>query len=328
MSPPEVWGPPVWNFIHTLVEKVNEDSFNNIKVSLFSIIKRICLNLPCPECSQHAKIFFMKVNILKIHSKSEFRHMLFVFHNAVNKRKRKPLAVYNSIMDRYKIMTIPNTYNNFINVYNTKGNLNLIMESFQRSFVLKELDKWLYQNHAHFKSKPTPKFINMPKIIQNDEDINNGNKLCNIENINISDNIVVPDIICNSLNEKDDEVFKSIINNETFNIDEETEEEVKEDAEEELKAESEETEEEVKEDAEEELKAESEEQVKAETAESEEPKEDTFTEKQFDAITENCFELIHEEGLENINIPTNEDNIEEIVNLALEIINSYKEQEK
>jgi hypothetical protein len=267
----------------------------------------------------------MKVNILKIHSKSEFRHMLFVFHNAVNKRKRKPLAVYNSIMDRYKIMTIPNTYNNFINVYNTKGNLNLIMESFQRSFVLKELDKWLYQNHSHFKSKPTPKFINMPKIIQNDEDINNGNKLCNIENINISDNIVVPDIICNSLNEKDDEVFKSIINNETFNIDEETEEEVKEDAEEELKAE---TEEEVKEDAEEELKAESEEQVKAETAESEEPKEDTFTEKQFDAITENCFELIHEEGLENINIPTNEDNIEEIVNLALEIINSYKEQEK
>ena len=320
MSPPEVWGPPVWNFIHTLAEKVNEDSFNIIKVSLLSIIKRICLNLPCPECSQHANFFFMKVNILKIHSKSEFRHMLFVFHNAVNKRKRKPLAVYTSIMDRYKFMTIPNTYNNFINVYNTKGNLNLIMESFQRSFVLKELDKWLYQNHAHFKSKPTPKFINMPKIIQNDEEINNCDKVCNI---------VTPDIISNSLNEKDDEkddeVFKSIINNEIFNIDEETkEEETKEELpEEETKEELPEEETKEEETKEEEPK----EEPKEEETKEELPEED-FTEKQFDAITESSFESIDEECLENINIPTNENNIEEIVNLALEIINSYKEQDK
>ena len=43
MAPPEIWGPPVWNFIHTLAEKVNEDYFNVIKTSLFSIIKRICI---------------------------------------------------------------------------------------------------------------------------------------------------------------------------------------------------------------------------------------------------------------------------------------------
>ena len=25
MSPPEIWGPPVWTFFHTLAEKLNED---------------------------------------------------------------------------------------------------------------------------------------------------------------------------------------------------------------------------------------------------------------------------------------------------------------
>ena len=161
MAPPEVWGPPVWNFIHTLADKVNEDSFNTIKHSLFSIIKRICFNLPCPECSQHAKQFLLRENVSNINSKNEFKHMLFVFHNAVNKRKRKPIFAYK-IIDKYKFMTIPNAYNNFINAYNTKGNLSLIMESFQRSIVIKELNRWLYLNNKFFKEKNKPLFVHRP----------------------------------------------------------------------------------------------------------------------------------------------------------------------
>ena len=168
MSPPEAWGPPVWNFIHTLAEKINEKSFNTIKNSFFLIIKKICLHLPCPECSQHANYFLMKVNISKINSKSEFKHMLFIFHNTVNKRKRKPIFNYN-IVEKYKFMTIPNTYNNFINVYNTKGNLNLIMESFRRSIVIKELHLWLKQNYMHFR----PTNISQINNNINNNDINN-----------------------------------------------------------------------------------------------------------------------------------------------------------
>ena len=63
----------------------------------------------------------LHVNILKIHNKSEFKHMLYVFHNAVNKRKRKVTPNFLSVIDRYKYMTIPNTYNNFISVYQTEG---------------------------------------------------------------------------------------------------------------------------------------------------------------------------------------------------------------
>lgn len=224
MSPPEVWGPPVWNFLHTLVEKVNENSFNNIKNSLFLIIKKICLHLPCPECSQHANYFFMKVNINKIHSKSEFKHMLYVFHNAVNKRKRKQVFNYNN-MERYKYMTIPNTYNHFINVYNTKGNLNLIMESFRRSFVIKELQTWLKLNYMHFRanktSMPTMPIMQttppMPSSykIENNIIIKNG-----IEyeiKIDLEDDQKVDE---SDDTEEDDDIFNQIIITTNFNIDE------------------------------------------------------------------------------------------------------------
>jgi hypothetical protein len=204
MAPPEVWGPPVWNFIHTLAEKVNEDSFNVVKTTLFLIIKRICIYLPCPECSQHAKFFLMKVNIAKINSKSEFKHMLFVFHNVVNNRKRKPLFNYN-ILNKYKFMTIPETYNKFINVYNTKGNLNLIMESFQRSLVIKELQFWLQRNHKYFKPKQIQQPVctsnnnitNDTNIPENNEMITNENSINEEEHDDVIDEVIVPVVVSN-----------------------------------------------------------------------------------------------------------------------------------
>lgn len=89
MSPPEIWGPPVWTFFHTLAEKINEDYFHKIKFSLFFIIKRICNFLPCPECSQHASRFLARINVQAIKDKNQFKQMLHLFHNTVNKRKKR-----------------------------------------------------------------------------------------------------------------------------------------------------------------------------------------------------------------------------------------------
>ena len=155
MSPPEVWGPPIWTFFHTLAEKINEDYFLNIKNSLFHVIKRICKFLPCPDCSQHATNFLAKININKINSKLDFKNMLYVFHNTVNKRKKKLLFSYAKL-DIYKNYNIGSVFNHFISVYNTNGNMNLIAESFQRSLLINDLKKWLLNNHSFFK---TPKII-------------------------------------------------------------------------------------------------------------------------------------------------------------------------
>jgi hypothetical protein len=163
MPPPEIWGPPIWTFFHTLAEKVNEDEFPKIKLILFSYIKRICNFLPCPECSSHAYQFLAKVNVNLIKTKDDFKNMLYVFHNAVNKRKQKPLFNHTDI-NKYKYNNIGSTFNNFISVYHTKGNMNLIAESFQRNLLVKDLKNWLINNHKYFKSNKSASSQNNNEI--------------------------------------------------------------------------------------------------------------------------------------------------------------------
>ena len=155
MSPPEIWGPPIWTFIHTLAENLNETGFSNIKFSLFSFIKRICNYLPCPDCSHHASHFLAKVNINKVITKNDFKNMLYVFHNSVNKRKNKPLFDYIHL-SKYKRKNVYSTFNHFESVYHTKGNMNLIAESFQRKILISELKTWLIKNYKFFIPSKKP----------------------------------------------------------------------------------------------------------------------------------------------------------------------------
>ena len=150
MSPPSVWGPPIWLLFHTLAEKINEEQFTRLIPMLFMFIRRICMYLPCPECSQHATRFLSKVKPEHIANKNDFKNMLFVFHNAVNKRKNKTTFNYVD-MDNYKSSNIINAFNCFISVYNTKGNMRLLAESFQRQLITKGFKKWLINNIDHFK---------------------------------------------------------------------------------------------------------------------------------------------------------------------------------
>lgn len=151
MSPPEKWGPPIWTFFHTLAEKVNDETFHKIKFSLFSLIKRICNFLPCPECSQHASQFLGRININAIQNKNQFKQMLCLFHNTVNKRRNKGIFPFENI-NKYKLYNVGATFNNFIKVYHTKGNMNLLAESFQRNLLINDLRKWLINNHKFFCS--------------------------------------------------------------------------------------------------------------------------------------------------------------------------------
>jgi hypothetical protein len=165
MSPPEIWGPPIWTFFHTLAEKVNEDLFPKIKHDLFFFIKRICSFLPCPECSQHAIYFLTRLNLDKIREKTDFIKIIYIFHNTVNKRKKKQLFNYGYI-NKYKNHNIITTFNNFIRVYHTKGNMNLLAESFQRSLLVKDLKNWLVNKISYFRpsinkqiQNPTPEEV-------------------------------------------------------------------------------------------------------------------------------------------------------------------------
>jgi hypothetical protein len=145
MSPPEVWGPPIWTLFHVLAEKINESMYSKYASQILNVMKMICSALPCPECTHDATIFLLKIKIQNLRTKEELKNMVYLFHNYVNAKKRKPL--YNHInLDIYKKYNIIYVFNKFISVYNTKGNMKLLAESFQRQTIIKNVREWLSQN--------------------------------------------------------------------------------------------------------------------------------------------------------------------------------------
>jgi len=153
MSPPEVWGPTVWTFFHTLAHKVNEQQPPIFFQQIFGKIKTICQYLPCPQCSQDATAFLAKTNVNDIKTKQNLIDKMYIFHNYVNNKKKKKLFNYSNI-NKYNNNNLILVYNNFIQNYNTRGNMKLLAESFQRSLIIADLKKWITQNIRRFFETP------------------------------------------------------------------------------------------------------------------------------------------------------------------------------
>lgn len=245
MAPPEVWGPAVWTLLHTLSEKINENAYPRLYPQLFIIIQKICKYLPCPECSRDASIFLAKINMGKLKNKNDFKNLFYIFHNVVNVKKRKPLFNYGYI-NLYKRHNINNIINKFLNAYNTKGNMKLLSESFQRQFVLNDFKKWISTNLGAFLPTRVPTTVNISKSEEpnnNDVITDSSNNLIISENNNIIevdelnlDNTSIPDLqttiieedklIETTIIEEEKVEENKIINTDTIIFDNKEEEEV------------------------------------------------------------------------------------------------------
>ena len=82
-------------------------------------------------------------------TKKDFINTLYIFHNSVNNRSKKGLYNYTNI-DIYQNYNFINVFKNFVRVYNTKGNMSMLNESFRRDFIVKDLKKWLKKNILSF----------------------------------------------------------------------------------------------------------------------------------------------------------------------------------
>lgn len=143
------WGPSTWLFMHTLAAKLKESSFPVIGPHLIHVFIQICNNLPCPECSQHSKLFWSKVKTNNIKNKTDIINLLFVFHNIVNQKKNNKPFKYENLR-YYETKNVIDTYNTFSKNFNTRGNMNLINESFHRNRMLTSLKTWMMSNINHF----------------------------------------------------------------------------------------------------------------------------------------------------------------------------------
>lgn len=145
------WGEPVWLFLHTMAEKIKEDSFLQIKDDLLNTIVTICANLPCPDCANHATQYMRNVNFNTIQSKKDLKDMLFRFHNTVNQKKGFALFPYDKLDEKYSAAVTINIVRNFVSSFQQKNySIRMIANDFHRTRAVSLINEWLNKNLVYF----------------------------------------------------------------------------------------------------------------------------------------------------------------------------------
>ena len=150
MSNNNYWGNITWKFFHTVIEKIKQEHYNNEREKILYFVKKICDNLPCPECKAHANTFMKRVKITHINTKDDFKYLLFNFHNEVNKKLKKNIHEQN-VLDEYKENKLVPLISMFIQIFSKPmANSRLMMESMNRNIFMKELLAYFKENIEKF----------------------------------------------------------------------------------------------------------------------------------------------------------------------------------
>lgn len=144
------WGEPTWLLLHTLCEKVKDDSFNDIRQGLLNTIYMICTNLPCPDCSIHAKQYLDAIKFNTIQTKEQLKKVMFDFHNSVNVKKGFKIFNYSDLQKYSTAITINIIYN-FMNAYSIKNHsIHMISNDLFRNRIIEMIKEWFNVNIKYF----------------------------------------------------------------------------------------------------------------------------------------------------------------------------------
>jgi hypothetical protein len=147
------WGPPIWTFFHVLAQKVDAEKFSTLRAELIEMIRNICGNLPCPDCTAHASSYMAKVNWSMIRTKEDLINMLFVFHNSVNQRKGYPQFDAGQLAVTYGGRNMAEVLGNFFHVFedrHSRGPNSAIATKFHRIRLSDTIKRWFVMNLQHF----------------------------------------------------------------------------------------------------------------------------------------------------------------------------------
>lgn len=141
------WGEPTWYLLHVLSFKIKESEFKNIRVDLLNRIYAICINLPCPDCANHAKTYLDNINFNAIQTKEDLKLLLFHFHNDVNKRKGYPQFSYDAFHEKYSTAITMNIIRNFMIHFSDKNrSFKLLPNDLHRAQLCNTLKNWFNEN--------------------------------------------------------------------------------------------------------------------------------------------------------------------------------------
>ena len=152
MSPINKWAPPTWILFHTLAFKLKESEYKTLGPVLFNFITQVCHNLPCPTCAEHAKSYINRLmkDTSFMTNKKIFINALYIFHNDVNERIKKPMFNYEDLLKMYQGKNLIHVYNNFVQNFHSGGTLTLINQNFHKKRILSAFKTWILANIRSF----------------------------------------------------------------------------------------------------------------------------------------------------------------------------------
>ena len=153
MSTKQEWGNACWHLFHGLSFKMKTDDKEIIN-KLMSLMYNVCVNLPCPECSEHAKETFLQArrNGIKINTRDELQAFWWKFHNLVNMRTKKQQVSFEDAKTKYEKTRLYPIVNNFVSIMkrNVPGERSM-MYTMSRVNAVEKMFNFIKENQASFE---------------------------------------------------------------------------------------------------------------------------------------------------------------------------------
>ena len=146
------WGNAMWYFIHTLTYKL-KDEHSDKSYEIMKLIYNICINTPCPTCSEDAKQTLNNLNMNKIKKREDLIRVMFEFHNIVNNKLNKTEFTMKEFNNKYKKANTLNIFNYFIILMNKKiNNEKAMVYTLNRKIAINNIYNYIYKNNNYFMS--------------------------------------------------------------------------------------------------------------------------------------------------------------------------------
>jgi hypothetical protein len=146
------WGNGMWYFIHTLTYKL-KDEHSDKSYEIMKLIYNICINTPCPSCSEDAKQTLNNLNMNKIKKKEDLIRVMFEFHNIVNKKLNKNEFTMKEFINKYERSNTSNIFNYFFILMNKKiNNEKAMIYTLNRKIAVNNIYNYVYKNNYYFMS--------------------------------------------------------------------------------------------------------------------------------------------------------------------------------
>lgn len=138
-----MWGPPTWQFLHSLGEVIHPEHYQAVKMDLWKHVVELCSSVPCPDCAAHASSYLSKLSVPP--TKDDFRGALWTFHNQVNQQTSKPLFPREKL-SMYRIPVITTFPKCKYAMKKQPYNPLLMIHKMKTGKAIEAMEKWLRLN--------------------------------------------------------------------------------------------------------------------------------------------------------------------------------------